>query len=130
MKQERCKRILIGIIGLVILFGAGMIMNYLLGEITASILWGLVIGIILSIASCLYLVNAYDLNTMHPKDPNSPLSSNRGYIGVILGVIVANLVTQYFGIEIRNLVMGCCVAWIFITVGFMAVHLCKNGVNM
>jgi dipeptide/tripeptide permease len=126
MKQSRCKRILIGTIGLVVLFGAGLIMNFYLGEITISILWGSIIGIVLSIISCLYMADAYDLATMHPKDPSAPFANNRGYIGVILGGIVANIITQFFGIEVRNLVMGCSLVWIFITMGFMAFHLCQN----
>ena len=76
MKQSRCKRILIGTIGLVVLFGAGLVMNFYLGGITISILWGSMIGVILSIISCLYMANAYDLATMHPKDPDAPFANN------------------------------------------------------
>jgi hypothetical protein len=126
MKQSRCKRILIGTIGLFVLFGAGLVMNFYLGGITISILWGSIIGIVLSIISCLYMVNTYDLATMHPKDPNAPFANSRGYIGVILGGIVANIITQFFGIEVQNLVMGCSLVWIFIMMGFMTFHICQN----
>lgn len=127
MTFSRCNRALFGTIGFAILFGAGIVLNYFLGELTLAFFYGGFVGLILGIATCLYLANAYDLTTMHPKDPNAPLANSRGYIGALLGVLAANLIISFFGKEVQNLIAGCTVVWLFITMGYITFHLCHQS---
>ena len=126
MNISRCRRSLIGTIAFAILFGTGLIMNYFLGELTVTILWGILIGIVFGFLSCIYLKITYDIITMSPKDTNSLFSDNRGYVGVLLGVFLANIVTRFMGIEIRNFVVGCSVTWLLIVFIYITYFQCSN----
>ncbi len=126
MTTSRCKRSFIGTLAFAILFGAGLVMNYFLGELTITFFWGAITGIVLGILSCIYLKTTYDVITMRPKNPNAFLSDNRGYAGVLLGVFIANIVTRFMGIEIRNFVMGCGMTWLLIVFGYITYYQCSN----
>ena len=125
--MSRCKRAFLGTIGFVVLFGTGLAFNYYLGELTLVFLYGSLIGVILGITMCLYLANAYDLATMHPKNQNALFANNRGYIGAFLGVLAANIIVSLFGKDVQNFIMGCTVVWLFITMGYITFHLCHQS---
>ena len=125
--MSRCNRAFLGTMGFAILFGTGLIFNYYLGNLTFSFLYGSLVGILLGVIMCLYLSNAYDLITMHPKNPNALLAGSRGYIGALLGVLAANILISFFGKNIQNFVIGCILVWLFITMGYITFHLCKNS---
>jgi hypothetical protein len=58
------------------------------------------------------------------KDSDSSSTNNRISFGwaVPLGVLVGNIVTQFFGKEISNLVGGCTLAWLNLSLGYMAIQ--------
>ena len=125
MNNLRCNRSLIGTSAFAILFGFGLVMNYFLGELTFTFFWGVLVGVVLGILSCIYLKKTYDVIIMRPKDPNALFADNRGYAGVLLGVFIANIVARYMGIEIRNFVMGLSVIWLFIVFGYITYCRCS-----
>ena len=124
-----CKRSLMVTFALAILFGAGLVMNYYLGELTLHIFWGMLVGFVLGILSCVYIKKSYDLITMRPKNPKAFLADSRGYGGVLIAALIANVVTRFMGIGIRNFVGGLCIAWLFMVLGYITHYRCMNEIR-
>ena len=98
------------------------IINFYLDALTKTFFVGIPFGVILGVISCFYMANTYDFTTMRSKNPNAFLAGNRGYIGALLGVLVANVIVYFFGREAQNLLSGGGATWVFIVLGYTRLY--------
>lgn len=124
-----CKKSVLIFVGLaiyVVFFGFFTLSNILFDEGRISILWSIPLGIILGVVTCLFASNYYDLKTWKPKDPNAAFADTNGLWGPPLGVLIANIVSRFFGEFVTAFVLVCTGVWLLITIGFVVFHSCRH----
>jgi len=122
-----CIKGFLALVGFTMLISLGIFSNFQSGDGQVSILWGLLLGIVLGLAMCLYLSASYNTETWEPKNPNSKLNNINGLWGPALGVLIAGIISRYLGPIVGGFIFGCIVTWLLITVGYIVFHSCKNA---
>jgi uncharacterized membrane protein len=103
--------------------------NYFLGEVTSGFYFGLPIGALCGLATCLVIWETWDPVQLRPKNPNEGKFFNHWYWFVPLGVIVANIFARLFSNEITDLFLSCTLAWLFLVLGYIAFQVWRNQPN-
>ncbi len=84
--------------------------------------WGLPLGFILGIVTCIYLSEAWDPYLLEPRNPKTKKASWNLLWVVPLGVLVANITSKFLGEDVRQLLLGCAFGWIFVTFGYFIIQ--------
>lgn len=116
--EENRKFVIVGGIGLLVVLTFLTVVT----DNSPMFFWGLPIGIVFGVATCLYLSEAWDPYMLEPTNPNTKKASGNLLWVVPLGVLAANLASRFLGDEIGQLLSGCAFAWIIVTFGYFVIQ--------
>ncbi|VAW36394.1 hypothetical protein MNBD_CHLOROFLEXI01-922 [hydrothermal vent metagenome] len=84
--------------------------------------WGLLVGIVFGLGTCIYLAEAWDPIGLQPTSSSTSKASWNLLWVVPLGALAANILSRFLGQEITYLLMGCIFAWLEITIGYFVIQ--------
>jgi hypothetical protein len=100
---------------------------FMFGTITSSFFWGLPIGILFGVGTCVYLGETWDPVNLRPKNPSASQVDGRIiWVAPIAGVLLSNLLTEFLPLVINNLILGTFLPWIFVTTGYVVVQALRH----
>lgn len=121
------KFIVFGTIGVIGFFAIFILINRLLGEITRAFYWGLPVGFIFGISTCLLISETWDPVYLRPKKVSNTQGGRLVYWAVPIGVLMANILTRIFNQEVIDFVLSITLAWLFITLGYIALQVWRHS---
>ena len=121
------KFVVFGTIGVISFFAFFIMVNRMLGEITQTFYWGLPLGVGFGIATCFFLAETWDPVYLRPKKPGNAQGRKSVSWAVPIGVLVANIVARIFNQETVDFVLGITLAWLFVTLGYIAFQVWRNS---
>lgn len=89
---------------------------------TTNFYWGLLGGVVLGIATSLYLYETWDPYLLAPKNSNTQKASWKIWWVVPIGILAANILMDLFPEPIRELLIGSTIAWVIVAVGYMMIQ--------
>lgn len=127
MKKEELKfrrNIILLLLFLLIVFSLGIISNVLLGALTKLFYPSFAIGLVFGIASCLYLSEIWDpkLLALKKQPKNSSKRHASWFWAPPLGVLVGNIIAQFLGNDIRNLLIGLLLGWFYMVIIYTGIQ--------
>lgn len=84
--------------------------------------WGMLVGILFGIGTCIYLAEAWDPVSLQPTNPNTSKASWKLWWVVPLGVVAANILPDLLGDVLGGLLLGCLFSWLEITFGYLIIQ--------
>lgn len=84
--------------------------------------WGIPVGIIFGIGTCIYLAEAWDPVGLQPTNPNTSKASWKLLWVVPAGVVAANILPDLIGDVVGGLLLGCLFSWLEITFGYLIIQ--------
>ena len=121
MEENRRATILIAT-ALLFAFFVIYITQLAVGYIVYTFYWGLPLGLLFGLATCLYLSETWDPELLEPTNPKTEKTSFRILWVVPLSVIVARIISQYTNEKVDYLIFGSIFAWIFVTLTYMIIQ--------
>lgn len=117
MEEER-KFVIVGGIGLLFVFTFAIVVT----ETPEFFYWGIPIGTVFGFATCIYLAGAWDPHLLSPKNPNTKKATWRIWWTVPLGIFVANISSKVLVEDVRQILLGTVIAWLYITFAYMIIQ--------
>jgi hypothetical protein len=111
-------------LGLALLFMLTVInvTQAMVGNIVYTFYWGLPLGLLFGIPTWMYLHDAWDPVYLRPRNEDTARASWRLWWVVPLGVVSANLLSDWLNQGALYFVLGIVMAWIYATVGYGVVQ--------
>ena len=114
--------------GFLLMFAGLIVIDILDGDIVWTFYPGLLVGVLFGIAMDLSLEDNWDPKLLAPK--HSASNSSQGCLPLTvapaLGVLVGNIVAQFFGVAIRSLALGMLAGWLYTFLGYMAIQVWRH----
>ncbi|VAW30022.1 hypothetical protein MNBD_CHLOROFLEXI01-5242 [hydrothermal vent metagenome] len=121
MEQNRKIALITGTLGLSII--TGFIVLIAQNSDSAIFYWGLIVGVIFGIGMCVYLAEAWDPVGLQPTNPNTS-KANWNILWVVpLGIVAANILSNFVSDVIGGLLLGCLFSWLEITMIYFVFQL-------
>ena len=84
--------------------------------------WGILVGVIFGIGTCIYLAEAWDPVGLQPTNPNTSKASWNLLWVVPAGVVAANILPDLLGDVVGGLLLGSLFSWLEITFGYLIIQ--------
>lgn len=121
MEQDRKIALVTGILGLSII--TGFIVLIAQNSDSPTFYWGLLVGVVFGIGTCIYLAEAWHPVGLQPTNPSTSKASWNLLWVVPLGVVAANILSDFVGDVIGGLLLGCLFSWLEITMIYFVFQL-------
>ena len=120
--EENRRGVILGFIALLTMFFVIYITQVIAGYMVNTFYWGLSLGLLFGLVTCLYLNEAWDPEFLEPTNPETEKASMRLLWVVPLGTVTASITAKYFSVNITYLLSGIIFSWLSITIGYMAIQ--------
>jgi hypothetical protein len=127
MKQRELKfrkNIILMLVFLLALFTTIILVNFLQGDLIGIFYASFVIGIVFGFASCLYLMEIWDPKqlTIKKQTSNDQGKKLSWFWAPPLSVLVGNIIAQFMGNDIRNVLMGLLFGWFYTVIIYTGIQ--------
>ncbi len=121
------KIIIYGLLGVCVFFLILDVTNVLMGETTTAYFWGLPVGILCGVVTCLSISEKWDPVHLRPKGAKHSYANTRWQWSIPLGVLAANILLNFFDNFIADLIVGVLGGWLYITLGYIAFQVWRHS---
>ncbi|VAW43025.1 hypothetical protein MNBD_CHLOROFLEXI01-3263 [hydrothermal vent metagenome] len=120
--MEQNRKIVLGAGTAMLIFIIGFIILIAFNSSSSIFYWGLLVGVVFGIGTCIYLAEAWDPIGLQPTNPNTSKASWNLLWVVPLGVFAANILSNFISDVVGGLLLGCLFSWLEITFGYLIIQ--------